>query len=67
MTAINAVTALIVLLLVIQMWLLSATLDIYLAGHTDAALPAAIASGILAAICFALYTFIRRIDREARR
>ena len=42
LTAIDAVTALLAILLIVQMWLLSATLDNYLAGHTDAVLPAAI-------------------------
>lgn len=66
LTAIDAVTALIVVLLITQIWLLSATLDTYLAGHTDAALPAAVASGLICAACFGLYGFIRRIDRNAR-
>ena len=42
LTAIDGAMALIVLLLVVQMWLLSATLDAYLAGHSDAALPGAV-------------------------
>ena len=66
LTAIDAVTALIVVLLVIQMWLLSATLDTYLAGHTDAVIPAAVFSGLICATCFGLYGFVRRIDRSAR-
>jgi hypothetical protein len=66
LTAIDAVTALIVILLIVQMWLLSATLDNYLAGHTDAVLPAAIVSGLICAACFALYGFVRRVDRGAR-
>ena len=66
LTAIDAVTALIVLLLVVQIWLLSVTLDTFLAGHTETALPAAIASGVLCAVCLALYRFARRVDKEAR-
>jgi uncharacterized membrane protein (DUF485 family) len=66
LTAIDAVMALIVVLLVVQIWLLTATLDAYLAGHIDTALPAAIASGILFAVCAALYGFVRKLDREAR-
>jgi protein-S-isoprenylcysteine O-methyltransferase Ste14 len=66
LTAIDAVTALLVILLVVQMWLLSATLETYLAGHTDAAVPAAIASGLICAVCVALYGFVRKIDRSAR-
>ena len=66
LTAIDAVTALLVILLVVQMWLLSATLDAYLAGHTETALAGAIASGVLCAACFGLYGFVRRVDRQAR-
>lgn len=66
LTAINAISALIVVLLIVQIWLLSATLDAYLAGHTETALPGAIVSGILFTACFALYGFVRRVDRDSR-
>lgn len=66
LTAIDAVTALLVVVLVVQVWLLSATLDTYLAGHTDTALPAAIVSGLLFAVCLGLYVFVVRVDREAK-
>jgi hypothetical protein len=65
LTAIDAITAVIVILLVFQIWLLSATLDAFLAGHTETALPGAIVSGVLCAVCFAAYGFIRRVDRDA--
>jgi len=67
LTAIDAITALIVILLVVQVWLLSATLDTYLAGHTETALAGAIVSGALCTACLALYGFVRRLDRDARR
>lgn len=66
LTAIDAVTALLAILLVVQMWLLSATLDSFLAGHVETAIPAAVASGLLCFGCFALYRFIRRIDKNVR-
>ena len=66
LTAIDAVTALIVILLIIQMWLLSATLDAFLAGHMETAVPGAIVSGILCAACFATYGFVRKLDGDAR-
>ncbi len=65
--AIDGAMALVVILLVVQVWLLSATLDAYLAGRRGAALPGAIVSGALFAICFGLYMLVDRIDREARR
>ncbi|MEO6325484.1 MAG: DUF6755 family protein [Thermoanaerobaculia bacterium] len=66
LTAIDGVIALIVLLLVVQMWLLTATLETVLAGHAEAALPAAIVSGVLLLSAAGLALFVRRIDRDAR-
>ena len=66
LTEIDAITALIVILLVVQIWLLSATLDAYLGGHTETALPGAILSGILCASCFVMYGFVRRVDHDSR-
>jgi len=66
LTAIDAITALIVILLVVQIWLLSATLDTYLSGHTETALPGAIVSGVLCAACIGMYGFVRRVDRNSR-
>jgi hypothetical protein len=62
LTAIDGAMSLIVILLMTQMWLLSATLEAYLAGHRDAALPGAVVSGLLFAACAALYFFVDRID-----
>jgi hypothetical protein len=67
LTAIDGAIALIAILLVIQMWLLTATLEAYLAGHSEPILPAAIISGILFAACGGLFLFIRNIDSSARR
>ncbi|MDE3197426.1 MAG: hypothetical protein KGN84_13840 [Acidobacteriota bacterium] len=66
-SSIDAITALLVVLLGVQIWLLSATLDAYLAGHTETALPGAIISGILFASCFVLYLFVRGVDARASR
>lgn len=67
LTAIDGVMALVAVLLIVQMWLLTATLETWLAGHREAALPAAIVSGILFACCAGLYVFVRRIDAETRK
>lgn len=66
LTAIDAITALIIILLVVQIWVLSATLDAFLAGHVETALPGAIVSGVLFAACLAMYGFVRRVDRDAQ-
>jgi hypothetical protein len=67
LTAIDGAMTLIVLLLIVQIWLLSATLESYLAGHREAALPGAVISAILFAACLALYLFVARIDSEVRK
>jgi hypothetical protein len=56
--------ALIVVLLVVQMWLLSATLEAYLGGYRETALPGAIASGLLCLASGALYRFVVRIEQR---
>ena len=66
LTAIDGALALIALLLIVQMWLLTATLESYLAGHHEVVLPAAIISGLLFLLCAGLYLFVHRIDAEAR-
>jgi len=67
LTAIDGAMALIVLLLIVQIWLLSATLESYLAGHREAAVPGAIISGVLFLACLALYLFVDRLDSGIRK
>jgi len=57
----------IAVLLIVQMWLLTATLEAFLAGHRGPARPAAVLSALLFGACFALYLFIERVDRASRR
>ncbi len=65
-TAIEGAMALIAILLIVQMWLLTATLEAFLAGHDETILPAALISGIIFAACAGLFIFIRRIDATVR-
>jgi hypothetical protein len=67
LTAVDAIMAPIVILSVVQIWLLSVTLDAFSAGHTETALPGTIVSGVLCAACFAMYGFVRRVDPGASR
>jgi hypothetical protein len=67
LVAINGAMTLIVIFLVAQVWLLSATLETLLAGHTGAVLPAAIFSGLAFLGCLTLNLFVMRVDREARK
>lgn len=62
--AIDAALLFIVILLVVQMWLLTATLESYLAGHADAALPGLLTSGVLFLACLGMYRLVVRLDRS---
>lgn len=66
LVAIDGAMALIILLLVVQIWLLSATLEGFLAGHAGVVLPAAIFSGLIFLCCLALNLFVDRVDRDSR-
>jgi hypothetical protein len=66
LTAIDGAMALIVILLLVQIWLVMATLETYLAGHYETVLAGAIISGIIFLACFGLYLFIERMDAEVR-
>lgn len=66
LTAIDGGLALIAILLIVQMWLLTATLESFLAGHREGALPAMILSGVLFLACAGLYLFIEGVDRDVR-
>ena len=65
--ALNGALGLIVLLLVVQMWLLTATLEAFLGGDYDASLPGAIISGVIFLACAAMYLFVLRTDRKEKR
>ena len=66
-TAIDGALVLIVVLLIVQIWLLSATLESFLAGHREAAIPGAVISGLLFLACLGLYLFVARVDSEVRK
>ena len=55
------------MLLVVQMWLLTAALESYLAGHHETALPAAIVSAVLFLAGLGLFLFVDALDAEVRR
>lgn len=62
--AIEAVMGCVVVLLIVQMWLLTATLEGYLAGHRDPAGPAFLVSLTLFAVAGGLYRLVVRLDRS---
>ena len=66
-TAIDGALALIGVIVVVQMWLVTATLESWLAGRHEAAVPGAIFAGVLFVGVLALHRFVVRVDRESRR
>ena len=62
--AVDAAMMLVIILLITQMWLLTATLESYLAGHHDVALPGMAVSAVLFLACLALYRLVIRLDRS---
>jgi hypothetical protein len=66
LVAIDGSLALTAVLLVVQIWLLTASLEASLAGHKASALPGAIFSGLLFAGNVVLYLFVRKLERQAR-
>jgi hypothetical protein len=67
LVSIDGALALIAILLVVQMWLLTAALESYLAGHHETAVPAAVVSAVLFAASLALFLFVDALDAEVRR
>jgi hypothetical protein len=63
-TAIDGALALIGILVIGQIWVLTATLEAFLAGHMGAALPGAIGSLMLFAANLGLYRFVAAVDRR---
>lgn len=65
--AIDAAMAMVIMVLMVQMWLLTATLESYLAGHHGVALPGLLLSLALFGVCAFLYRLVLRIDRMKER
>jgi hypothetical protein len=61
---INASLLMVIVLLMTQMWLLTATLESYLAGHHGVALPGMLVSAVLFLACGGLYGLVIRLDRS---
>ena len=66
LTALDGAIALIAVLLIMQMWLLTATLEAYLAGHSESILPATIISGLIFLACAGFFLLIHRIDTDIK-
>ena len=60
LTVVDGALGLIAIIVIVQMWLLTATLEAWLAGHHDVALPGVLVSGVLLAGTGALLAFVIR-------
>jgi hypothetical protein len=63
-SAVDAAMACVIVLLIVQMWLLTATLESFLAGHRSVAGAAFGVSIGLFLLCGALYGLVIRLDRS---
>jgi hypothetical protein len=61
--AVDAALLFVIVMLIVQMWLLTATLESYLAGHVSVTFPAFLVSLCLFAASFAVYRMVIHLDR----
>lgn len=64
MIIVNAILAFVVLIVVLQLWLLTATMNAYLAGDVAIAIPAALASLLCLGLNLGLLRYLYRLDGE---
>lgn len=62
MIIVNAMLALVSLIVVLQLWLLTATTSAYLGGDMSAALPAALASCVCLGLNLGLLRYLYQLD-----
>jgi hypothetical protein len=63
MTIIHGILAIVVLIVVLQLWLLSATMNAYLGGDRTILLPAALASLVCLALNAGLLWYLYALER----
>lgn len=67
LTAVDGAMALIIVLLMTQMWILAASLESFLSGHQETAIAGMLLSGLILLANIGLYLFILRLDADLRR
>ena len=63
MTILLGILSIELTIVVLQLWLLTATMDAYLAGRRAIVVPAALASGACLALIAGLLRYLRALDR----
>ena len=62
MTIINGITCLLLILIILQLWLLTATMNAYMGGDEAVILPAALASLLCFGLNAGLLTYVYRLE-----
>jgi hypothetical protein len=62
MTIINGITCLLLILIILQLWLLTATMNAFMGGDEAVILPAALASLICFGLNAGLLTYVYRLE-----
>jgi len=63
MTVVNGMLSFVILIVVLQLWLLTATMNAYLGGDAATALPAALFSLACLVLNLGLLRYLYRLDR----
>lgn len=63
MTIVNGMLVFVMLIIVLQLWLLTATMNAYLGGDTEIVLPAAVASLVCVALNAGLLWYLYALER----
>jgi hypothetical protein len=63
MTIVNAILSFVVLIVILQLWLFTATMNAYLGGDSVVAVPAALASLVCLGLNAGLLRYLFQIDR----
>ncbi len=66
MTVVTGILVFVILIVVIQLWLLTATVNSYLGGDASAVVPAAVASVACLALNLGLLRYLRRLTTASR-
>ena len=61
-TIVHGILCIVLILVILQLWLLTATMNAYLGGDLEVALPAAVASVICLALNAGLLRYLFRLD-----
>ena len=64
MTIVNAILAIALTLVSLQLWLLTATMNAYLGGQTSILLPAALSSAVCFGLIVGLLWYLYALDRS---